>query len=648
MPNRDSNPRNQQEKNELGRTGNWLRYILVIGIYLLLALLTVRTSIYAQESGSVQKWSTMEIEFSGPFSLGMGEPNPFKIDLTVEFLYLNPDGKRFVVPGFYDGNGEGGLDGNIWKVRFTPYAAGPWSYATRSSEPLLDGLTGEFEVVDTSGYGQYSPGGLPDFSCVGQLDYVGERYLRFSEGPYWLKGGVGDPEDFLAPDVTVGFGSKSEAIDYLAVNDTNSLYMLLQNISGDGRNVWPWIGATESEAQENHERFDVFKLGEWEAIFSYLQEKGIVLHLVLEDDDGWTGFNRDLYYREMVARFGHHNGLIWNISEEYDDNYTADQVKDFARRIRDLDAYDHPVTVHHINPLENWLPFVGDDRFDLTSFQTSKAPQNEEAVSWLTLIANSEKTIPVSFDETGQLNRSDRDTARHILWSVYLGGANFEMHTFPISSYLDFEDHLVDMYTARTLIEQFPFWEMNPMNELLISGAGYVFANSGQIYVAYLPSGGQIALDLSEITSYFEAQWFNPRSGSYYEIGIHAGGGVKTFSAPDRNDWVLLVQTTHITPTPTQTFTITPTATVTPTASNTPTATITPSPTATSTVTPIPTPTSTPTATPTKTSTPIPTPTATGTHPPLPTRIVFPTPSETHPPASFNFQIYLPYCEIRR
>jgi hypothetical protein len=349
----------------------------------------------------------------------------------------------------------------------------------------------------------------------------------------------------------------------------------------------------------------------------------------------------------MIARFGHHNGLIWNISEEYEENYSADQVKAFAQVISDLDAYDHPVTVHHMGPLERWLPFVGDDRFDLTSFQTDKAPQNEEAVFWLEHIEDSGRVIPLAFDETGRLGVSDRHIARHILWSVYMGGANFEMHTFPITSYLDFESHLTDMSTARTFLEQIPFWEMRPMNELLISGSGYVFAESGQIYTVYLPSGGHIALDLSEITNYFEAQWFNPRTGSYEAIGLHAGGGVKTFFAPNGNDWVLLVQVTHITPTPTQTFTITPTATVTPTASNTPTPTITPSPTATSTPTPLPTPTSTSTPTPTKTLTPTSTPTVppspTATRTPIPTSIIFPSPRKTHNPSPYEFEIYISY-----
>ncbi|MFC1923552.1 DUF5060 domain-containing protein, partial [Chloroflexota bacterium] len=572
---------------------------------------------------SYQLYRTVEIAFTGPDSIGMGTPNPFLI--VVDVAFTGPQGQIFTVPGFYDGDGVGGMDGTIWKVRFSPDVSGLWTYNSSSMEPLLDGNSGFFEVTDGETCQTYIPGGMPDFSCFGRLEYSGEHYLKFANGHYWLKGGEDDPEDFLAPGNTAGFASKEEAIDYLAATGVNSLYMMLHNIGGDGRNVWPWEGTDTSEAQLNHERFDIAKLAEWESVFLYLQEKGIVLHLVLEDDSAWTGFNRGLYYRQMVARFGHHNGLIWNISEEFNENYTSDEVKSFAQLIRDQDAYDHPITVHLIGPLDLWLPFVNDDRFDLSSFQTSNTPVNTEAVSWFQLVEDSGRTIPVSFDETGQINSDDQDLARHILWSAYMGGANFEMHTFPLVSYLDFAPHLADMTRARTFIEQLEFWNMRPMNELLVSGQGYVFAKAQEVYSAYLLSGGQVELDLNGATSYFDGEWFNPRDGSKQSIGFIQGGEVRQLTAPSNDDWVLLLEVSQVTPTPTMTatgiHTPTPVATATHTAvppatntpTSTPTATSTPQPTNTATLTPTGTGTPIPTNTPMATNTPTSTPTATAT-----------------------------------
>ncbi len=68
-----------------------------------------------------------EIVLTGPSSVGMGNPNPFLIEAQVTFT--GPTGQTFVVPAFYDGDGNGGMDGNVWKVRFAPDIPGTWTYS---------------------------------------------------------------------------------------------------------------------------------------------------------------------------------------------------------------------------------------------------------------------------------------------------------------------------------------------------------------------------------------------------------------------------------------------------------------------------------------------------------------------------------------
>lgn len=489
--------------------------------------------------GAFEKWSKVELQFTGPNSVGMDATNnPFKI--LVNITFIGPSGS-FVVPAFYDGNGSGGMDGDVWKVRFSPNAVGSWTFTSNSTDPILTGQTGTFDVISPTGCSAYIPGGLADFGCVGRLEWSGGHYLKFADGPYWIKGGEDDPEDFLAPGMTVGFASKEAAIDYLASKGVNSLYFMTNNVDGDGQNVWPWVGSTQSQAKANHEHFDVAKLAQWDQWLQYMQSKGVVLHLVLEDDSGWTGFNRQMYYREMIARFGYNNALIWNLAEEYNENYSSSQAKGFAQMIRDLDAYDHPIAIHNQGSLSNWSPFLGDDRFDITSFQTADSPQNAAAVTWFQNVEDSGRTIAVSFDETGKLDTSERVLARHIVWSVYTGGANYEIHTWPVPSYADYDAHFQDMTRARGFIEALPFWEMRPINSLLTSGTGYVFAKSGEVYVTYLPSGGSLNLDLTSNTNSYDTEWFNPRDGSIISGSTVQGGQVLSFSAPDSNDWTLLL-----------------------------------------------------------------------------------------------------------
>ena len=136
------------------------------------------------------------------------------------------------------------------------------------------------------------------------------------------------------------------ALNYLASKGVNSVYFLTYNLDGgDGKDTWPWTDPNEKF------RFDCSKLDQWEIVFSHLDKLGIMMHVVTQEtendqglDGGELGIQRKLYYRELIARFAHHPALQWNLGEE--NTNTHQQRIDFARFIRDLDPYDHPIVVH--------------------------------------------------------------------------------------------------------------------------------------------------------------------------------------------------------------------------------------------------------------------------------------------------------------
>ena len=68
--------------------------------------------------------------------------------------------------------------------------------------------------------------------------------------------------------------------------------------------------------------FDLAKLHQWGIVFEHAQRNGILLHFVLNEaeegnkrelDNGQLGVERKLFYRELIARFGHLPALkpIW-------------------------------------------------------------------------------------------------------------------------------------------------------------------------------------------------------------------------------------------------------------------------------------------------------------------------------------------------
>ncbi len=80
----------------------------------------------------------------------------------------------------------------------------------------------------------------------------------------------------------------------------------------------------------------------------------------------------------------------------------------------------------------------------------------------------------------------------------------------------------------------------NPKND----NSAYCFANPGEIYLAYLPNGGERELDLSAAKGDFTLQWFNPRDGgALTETKNLTGNAKQTLTAPDnKHDWLAIIR----------------------------------------------------------------------------------------------------------
>ena len=85
--------------------------------------------------GTFEKWSKVEILFEGPVLKSGEETNPFNILIDVSFA--GPNGQVYIVPGFFDGDGEGGQNGNVWKVRFAADQIGRWHFESKSDQNKL-------------------------------------------------------------------------------------------------------------------------------------------------------------------------------------------------------------------------------------------------------------------------------------------------------------------------------------------------------------------------------------------------------------------------------------------------------------------------------------------------------------------------------
>jgi len=424
-------------------------------------------------NGAMRAWQPVTISFFGPAaSESDNSPNPF-LDYRLQVTFTGPGSQTYNVPGYFDGNGNGGGTGNVWRVRFTPDQAGTWSYqasfrqganvaistsASAGSATSFDGTSGSFSITSRES-------SAPGFLSKGRLSYDNRYFLKtLGDNKHWIKGGTDSPENFLGYD---GFDSTPAshdysphitdwqsgdpdwgaqdgrgiigALNYLATRRVNSIYVLLMNIGGDGQDVWPFRGSINPAGSSSNDNthFDISKLYQWEMVFSHAQEKGINLNLVLNEgeqankqelDNAQLGTERKLYYREMIGRFGHHNALQWMLCEEYNHGDLAispTMIKSWAQYISDVDPYDHPTSVH--NAGENgWDPFFGDNRFDLTSYQYypgyggSVLSYGDKVEQLRTKASAEARPIAIGMDEFWRLKQVD-DQSHSTTWPYYSG-----------------------------------------------------------------------------------------------------------------------------------------------------------------------------------------------------------------------------------
>jgi len=521
-------------------------------------------------------------------------------------------------------------------VRFTPDQTGEWTYAVSfkkgeevavqaditeaASAGFMDGATGSFTIAD-------SDKSLPDNRAQGRLNYVGERYLQYAEtGNYFIKLGVDAPENLLAyedidatpnaldlrkswephrQDVDEDASefswqqSKGQnllgAINYLASEYLNVFSFLTFNVDGDDRNVYPYLlKVPEAEYEQyandkqnkeawatlfHRTRLDVSKLEQWERIFDYAERKGMFLHFKTHEtetdhlmDNGTFGTEGKLYYRELIARFGHHLAMNWNLGEE--NNQPIAEVKKVAEYVRQLDPYQHHLVIHTFpNQDDRYQQLIG-NQSPLTGASLQLRDKefwdvHDRVLKWRAKSDSTGKAWALAVDEPGNarfaLLPDDEDPTHDLaranaLWGTLMASG------YGVEWYFGYESPNSDLTAedfrsrdvfwdqnryARTFFEDhLPFWRMQSADELTSDTASYCFAAEDEVYAVYLREAQQPpSLNIGDSGKNFSVLWYDPRQGGDLQAGtisnVTATGEVSIGYPPDdkEKDWVALIRT---------------------------------------------------------------------------------------------------------
>ena len=574
------------------------------------------------------RYDTVVVDVAGP--MAAEAPATFR-DYRFQVSFTHDSGKTFAVPGFFAADGDaavtGATSGDVWRARFTPGLAGEWHWEAdfrtgtdvalsrdvAGEEVGPDGRTGRFVVEDRIG------------ERGGRLVYDGSRYLRdAATGRPFIKTGAGSPENLLAFDGFDGtrdlggtpfpalgddqlhafaphardaepddptWGGRGANIlglvNYLGASGVNAQYMVTMNVRGDGQDVWPWV---EPDARDV---FDVSKLAQWNRVFEHMDARGVMKDFVLTETENESLFEADelgitgegfadtrkLYYREMVARFGHLRRVTWNLGEEngvvgnsgedpWRQPTSAGQRAAFAGYIDALDDYDHPVVSHNWPDAEEaaYGGLLGKPSFYGISLQAHH-DYADKITTWLDLSAEAGRQWLVFLDEPlgwefGARPDADDPTQevarREVLWpSLFAGVSGIDWYfgwqnNAPTSDLSNEDMRSRDVLwrqsrIAREFMETYlPFEEMRA-GEAETPGT-HLFEMPGAAYALYLPEGGYADVRLP--AGNWEFGWFDPVDGGALQavrrVGLARGGLVSTGAAPDARgegaDWVLLIR----------------------------------------------------------------------------------------------------------
>ena len=577
-------------------------------------------------------WHELTLIITGPNSGENDSINPFlRYRLDVTFTHQQ---EKFVVPGFFaaDGNAaETGADhGDKWKVIFRPDDYGLWDYTISFREGndiavndnpeagrkiSCDGYSGQFSILPAETRKE-------DPSSAGRVVYTGDHYLHYqASGKPFLKGGADSPENFLGyrdfdgtyyggwndstrqgeaepnkslhtfephikdwkdgdPSWRDGKGKGIiGALNYLNSKGVNSVYMLTNNVGGDGKDVFPW-----TTYNSDFTRFDVSKLEQWEIVFDHMDNLGMMCHFVTQEnenqlmlDSGSMGLTRKLYYRELIARFSHHLAVTWNMGEENGVSswnkagQNGKQQREMANYFKTHDPYKNFVVIHTHSGKEDRERVLNDllgfPYMDGPSLQTNPDIVHSETLKWRSLSGQKGRKWVVCSDEIGPANTGakpdasdpEHNTIRHeVLWGNLMAGGggvewyfgyNYPNNDLTCENFRSRENLWDQTRIAREFFNLYlPFEAMNPADSLTQPDDVYCMASGNGVYVVYIPEGGECTLQVAKGNSIYSTGWFDPLKGGELIAGdtlladIKGTLNIEPLKTINRNqDWAVLV-----------------------------------------------------------------------------------------------------------
>lgn len=488
----------------------------------------------------VDKHKTYELVFTAATSL----QNPFDTYL-LKLEITDPNGRRFIIDGFFDGDGDGSQEGNIWKARISPYDKGIWSWRTIRGEAYdsgLEGLRGQFVSVESGDIG----GVIAD-----------RHHFRFQDGGYtYLQGnfldftnGLPSTHTFMSEKITDTQRGDIMArhLQFYAANKVN-VYFANKGDYG-GQSVTPWIGSASSNDKT---KMDLARWKKYDGYIQRLIDNGMFAEMWFFADDSGFGklskADKNRLFRYAMARTSAFSNTLYVIALEWEEGWQESEVIGAGKYIQAHNPWRRLLSVHNLpffkkKPPKKWwrrvlstpkrMPwaFSGQSWATFIATQAGNSASSKD-VNQLAIRVLNDENIPHISEEFGILKANSNSRLRANMWANFCGGAAGGGTGSDLRAFMRFIEQ-----------SRAPFQRMHAANKL-VSGEGkqrFCLAEEGHHYIVYSQSG---AFTLKVNGNNLKGCWFNPRDPkASLSSPFIVSPGKKFYVPPDNisKDWVLWI-----------------------------------------------------------------------------------------------------------
>ncbi|MGB5273310.1 MAG: DUF4038 domain-containing protein [Flavobacteriaceae bacterium] len=533
-------------------------------------LLPLVLSVQAQPA-QIPQWTTHEIVLSA----GQTYANPYT-DVEVWALFTTAAGDSLKRPAFWDG-------GQTWKIRFAPTASGQawrWqSFASNAQDQGLHNKNGTFVSTGYSGANTLIKNGLLGMS------HQHRNVVQRSGKPFLVVGDTPWAIPFRATTEQVAIYAK----DRQQKGFNTALLMTLQpdtKAEGpDARNTDQGFKRAFRDLSQGHlNQINIDYFQYFDGLVAQLIEHEIVpVYQPVFHGFGWKGLQvlgttiapeeYVRYTKYLLARYGS-MPAIWLVAGDHDGNDPG--VRESGEMLEAWDCYEQPVGLHY-NPCDDYLAEWAKNDPSKHCMHYNKTHQE---AAWLDFqwaqtghggdhlyhkVARMYENLPTKAVANGEPTYEGMNNGQNGLgwwqgeeaWMQLMHGGTMGV-----------------VYGAAGLWQ----WKVSPEEKgwgawtdlpmdwqgaMALEGSKYVglvgkildgvdmadiekrwdlangrplLAKEGEIYLAYLPNGGEI--DINDLPKDLNYHWIDPRTGDPKKLGKVTAGH---FEAPDQNPWVLLI-----------------------------------------------------------------------------------------------------------